>query len=103
MGSCRCWQMPAKRQQTGGVRSDVEENRLVFALNANVEPVYRHVAPHLLVGNESPAPLGWDQRQDGIARVRCLVGKVEAGVDLPEHATRKNAEHDMRCLRLTVG
>ena len=92
----------ANGRQNTIVRSDIEENRLVFALNTNVEAVDRQLASHLFVGNESPAPVSRHERQDGIAVVSRLVGEIEPGIDLPQHSAREDAEHDMRCLRLAV-
>src|SRR6476661_3491465 len=72
----------ANGRQNTTVRSDIEENRLVFALNTNVEAVDRQLASHLFVGNESRAPVSRHERQDGITVVSRLFGEVEPGIDL---------------------
>src|SRR5215467_11562244 len=82
--------------------SDVEENRLVLALHPDVEAVERHFALGFLVGDERPAPVGWDQRQDGIAGIGGLIREIEARIDLPQHPSREDAEYDMGGLRLAV-
>src|SRR5215475_8271555 len=84
------------------LKSDIEENGFTLALDSDVESVDPQVAPQLLVGNESPAPVRRYQRQDGIALVGRLIGKIKAGVDLPEHPAREDAEHDMRRLQLAI-
>src|SRR5262245_31816732 len=73
--------------------SDVEENGFVRALDPNVEAVDRAPTPGLFVGNESPTPVSRHQRQDGIAVVGGLVGKIEAGVELAQHSARDDAGH----------
>ena len=47
--------------ETAAVRSDIEENGLVLALDPDVEAVDRQLAPHLFVGNERPAPVSRHQ------------------------------------------
>src|SRR5262249_48842070 len=84
------------------LKSDIEENGFTLALDSDVESVDPQVAPQLLVGNESPAPVRRYQRQDGIALVGRLIGKIKAGVDLPEHPAREDAEHDMRRLQFAI-
>src|SRR5262249_23252675 len=83
-------------------RSDVEENRLVLALHPDVEAVDRHFAFGFLVGDERPAPVGWDQRQDGISGIGALIREIEARIDLPQHAPREDTEDNMWRLRLAV-
>src|SRR5262245_16260312 len=83
--------------------SDVEENSLVFALHPDVEAIDRHFALSLLVGDECPAAVGWDQGQDGITCVAGLIREIEARIDLPKHATREDAEDNMRSLGLAIG
>src|ERR1019366_4975320 len=106
VGGCRRTGSQKSRtnvEETCFAHSDVEENRLVIALDADIEAVDRQLAARLLVGNESPAALPRHQHQDGIGVVCRLVGEVDAGVDLPQHAAREDADHDMRRLRLAVG
>src|SRR5262249_34511342 len=82
--------------------SDVEENRLVLALHPDVKAVDRHFALGFLVGDERPAPVGWDQREDGIAVIGGLIWEIEARIDLPQHAAREDTEDNMWRLRLAV-
>src|SRR4029077_13335001 len=82
--------------------SNVEENRLAVALDADIETIDRQIAPHLLVGNERPTPVLRHQRQDGIAVVGSLVGEIKPGVDLAQHTARKDTKNNMRRLRLAV-
>src|SRR5450631_4413506 len=83
--------------------SDVEENRLVVALHADVEAVERDRAAGLLVGNQRPTAVGRHDIEDGVSAVGCLVGEIQPRIDLPQHAAREDADHDMRRLRLAVG
>src|SRR5262245_13312089 len=76
---------PALREEIRAV-SDVEENGLVCALDADVEAIDGQVAALLLVGNERAAPVGRDQRKNGIAVVGCLVRKIKPGIDLAQHS-----------------
>src|SRR4030095_5829289 len=82
--------------------SDVKENRFVLALDPDVEAVDRKPAADLLVGNESPTPVSRHQRQDGIAAIRRLVGKIETGVNLPQHSAREDTEHNVWRLSLAI-
>src|SRR5262245_24055660 len=82
--------------------SDVEENGLVLTLDPNVETVDRKSTPDLFVGNEGPTPFIRHQRQNGIAVVRGLVGKIETGVNLPQHPAREDTEHNVRRLGLAI-
>src|SRR6185503_19139128 len=85
-------------------RSDLEENRFVAALDADVEPITRHAVMNArLVGNQRAAPVLGDEREDGIRRVRRLVCEVQPRIDLPQHAARINADDDVRRLRLAAG
>src|SRR6185312_12867166 len=84
-------------------QSDIEKNCLVFALDTDVEAVNGQVATHFPLGNESPAPICRNQCKDGITRVGGLIGEVEPGINLAQHAARVDAENDMGCLRLVVG
>src|SRR5665213_1922025 len=81
---------------------DIEENRLVAALHADIETVDRGAAAGLLVGNESAAPIGRYQRQYRIGVVGLLVGEIKPRINLPQHAAREDADHDMWRLRLAV-
>src|SRR5262245_16832531 len=96
-----CGQASCRLVQTN-CRSDVEENRLVLTLHPDVEAVDRHFAFGFLVGDERPAPVGWDQRQDGIAGIGALIREIEARIDLPQHAPREDTEDNMWRLRLAV-
>src|SRR5262249_61984534 len=82
--------------------SDVEENRLVLALHPDVEAVDRHFALGFLVGDERPAPVGWDQREDGIAVIGGLIWEIEARGDLPEPGARGDTEDGMWRRRVSV-
>src|ERR1700687_2677212 len=82
--------------------SDIEENRLVLALHADVEAVDGLAAAGLLVGNEGAATIGRHQREDRIGAVGRLVGEIQPRIDLPQHAAREDADHDMRRLRLAA-
>src|SRR5450631_4682613 len=83
--------------------SDVEENRLVSALHADVETIGGLAAAGLLVGNEGAAAIGRHQREDRIGAVGHLVGKIQPRIDLPQHAAREDADHDMRRLARSFG
>src|SRR6185437_8871930 len=82
--------------------SDIEENRLIAALHADVEAVDGRAATGLLMGNEGAAAVGRYQRQDRIGAIDRFVGKIKPRIDLPQHAAREDADHDMRGLRLAV-
>src|SRR5262249_57189069 len=82
--------------------SDVEENRLVLALHPDVEAVDRHFALGFLVGDERPAPVGWDQREDGIAVIGGVIWEIEARIDRPQHASRGDTENKNWRLRPAV-
>jgi hypothetical protein len=47
----------ARQQRKGNPRSDIEEDRLVLALDPNVEAVDWQVAAEFLVGKQGPAPV----------------------------------------------
>src|SRR5450631_2882347 len=83
--------------------SDIEENRLVLALHADIEAVDRRLAAGRLVGNESPTAVRRHQSENCVGAVGRFVGEVEPSVDLPQHAAREDADHDMRRLGLAVG
>src|SRR5262245_52102072 len=99
--SCQLALMPGAATAASGI-SDVEENRFVLALDPDVEAVDREPAADLLVGNESPTPVSRHQRQDGIPVVRRLVGKIETGVNQPQHSAREDAEHNVWRLSLAI-
>src|ERR1035437_6267411 len=82
--------------------SDIEENRLVLALHADVEAIDGLAATGLLVGNEGTAAAGRHQREDRIGAVGRLVGEIQPRINLPQHAAREDADHDMRGLRFAV-
>src|SRR5262245_41534875 len=82
--------------------SDIEENGLVCALDPDVETIDREIAPLLPVGNERVAPVRRNKSENGIAVVGLLVRKIKPGVDLPQHSTREDAEHNMGRLILAV-
>src|ERR1035437_6586193 len=82
--------------------SDIEENRLVLALHMDVEAIDGLATAGLLVGNEGTAAVGRHQRQDRIGAVCRLVEEIQPRINLPQHAAREDADHDMRRLRFAV-
>jgi hypothetical protein len=75
--------------------SNIEENRLVLALHADIEAVQRLLAAALLVGNERPTAIRRHQRQNRVGGVGGLVGEIQPRVDLPQHAAREDADHGL--------
>src|SRR5689334_15875246 len=82
--------------------SDVEENRLAVALDADIETIDGQISTHLLVGNQRPTPVLRDQQENGIIIVGGLIREIQPRIDLPQHAARKDTKHDVRRLWLAV-
>ena len=82
--------------------SDIEENRFVIALDVDVEAIARRLGAGLFVGNQRPTPVGGHEVQDRIGGVSGLVGEIQPRINLPQHAAREDADHDVRRLRFAV-
>src|SRR4029079_18116136 len=78
------------------------ENRLVVTLDADVKAVERLPTRGFLAGDQSLAAIGRHQIEDRVRGIGRLIGEIKARIDLPQHAARIDAKHDVRRLRLAV-
>src|SRR6516165_11119831 len=83
--------------------SDVEEHRLVIALEMDVEMIHGVAAAGRALCNQRGAAVGWHQCQNGVGGIGGLAVEIDAGKVMQQHAAREDRDQNMRRLRLAVG